>query len=149
MRERSWLRECLLLRLDRSRRGTQRVVDEHVGAVVGPVVLTALVPLIVAMALAVTMPGSVGEARMVGLVLRVIDVAHVGVVAVVVVIGAIMPIEWLFVVRPLVGLQTGGHPLNDRLCISDRNPIPVEDRHVEKSAVPGTGEVPDGISSCP
>ena len=147
MRERSWLRKCLLLRLDRSRRGAQRVVYEHVGAVVGPVVLTALVPLIVAMALAV--PGSVGEARLLGLMLRVIDVAHVRVVAVVVVIGAIMPIEWLFVVRPLVGLQTSGHPLNDRLCISDRNPIPVVDRHVEKSAVPGTGQVPDGISSCP
>ena len=147
MRERSWLRKCLLLRLDRSRRGAQRVVYEHVGAVVGPVVLTALVPLIVAMALAV--PGSVGEARLLGLMLRVIDVAHVRVVAVVVVIGAIMPIEWLLVLRPLAGLETCGHPLNDRLCISDRNPIPVEDRHVEKPAVPRAGEIPDGISRCP
>ena len=153
MRERSWLRECLLLRLDRSRRGAQRVVYEDLGAVVGPVLLTAVfIPLIMVMALALALavPGPVREARLLGLVaaqgFRVIDVAHVGVVAVVVVIGAIMPIEWLFVVRPLVGLQTGGHPLNDRLCISDRNPIPVEDRHVEKSAVPRAGEVP---SRCP
>ena len=90
-----------------------------------------------------------------GLGLRVIDVADVGVVAVVavvavvVVIGAIMPIEWLLVLRPLAGLETCGHPLNDRLCISDRNPIPVEDRHVEKPAVPRAGEIPDGISRCP
>ena len=53
------------------------------------------------------------KARLLGHVLRVIDVAHVGVVAVVVVISTIMPIEWLFVVGPLAGLQTGGHPLND------------------------------------
>ena len=120
--------------------------------------LTAVfIPLIMVMALALALavPGPVREARLLGLVaaqgFRVIDVAHVGVVAVVVVvvIGAIMPIGLLLVVRPLTGLQTGGHPLNDRLCISDRNPIPVEDGHVEKSAVPRAGEVPGGISRCP
>ena len=149
------LHECLL-RLDRGRRGTQRVVNEHLGAVIGPVVLTLLLPAVAMVAaMPLAMPGSpvaVGMVRLLGrrrLVLRVIYVAHVGVVAVVVVIGAIMPIEWLFVVGPLAGLQTGGHPLNDRLCISDRNPIPVVDRHVEKSAVPGAGEIPCGISSCP
>ena len=88
-------------------------------------------------------------------VLRVIYVAHVRVVAVVVVVavavGAIMPaVELLFVARRLllsasVGLQVRGHLLDDRLCICDGDPVPVEDRHVEEAAVARAGQVPRGV----
>ena len=54
LRKRGRLRECLL-RLDRGRRRAQRVFYENLGAVVGPVVLIALIAIILAMTLAVAM----------------------------------------------------------------------------------------------
>ena len=110
---------------------------------VGPVVLVAL--------------------HVAAVVIRVVHVAHVRVVGNVVVVvtvtvavGAIMPVvELLFVARRLllsasagaasVGLQIRGHLLDDRLCICDGDPVPVEDRHVEEAAVARAGQVPRGV----